>query len=85
MEIHIKKSNQKHRKIKNPIPISLNRNPGYPSTFTATSAGTCTYRIEKASDDICQLRLDFETFSGFTTTATPQPGACQVNLRQHNF
>jgi len=53
------------------------RNPGYPSTFTATSAGTCTYRIEKASDDICQLRLDFETFSGFTTTATPQPGACQ--------
>merc|ERR1719188_2404576 len=46
------------------------RNPGYPSTYTASSAGTCTYTINKISDDICQLRLDFQTFSGFATGPT---------------
>ena len=50
------------------------RNPGYPSSYTPSSAGTCTYTFSKVSDDICQLRLDFQTFSGFTTT-TPA-GAC---------
>jgi len=50
------------------------RNPGYPSSYTPSSAGTCTYTFNKISDDICQLRLDFQTFSGFTTT-TPA-GAC---------
>jgi len=43
------------------------RNPNYPSSYTATSAGTCTYTINKVSDDVCQLRLDFQTFSGFVT------------------
>ena len=33
------------------------RNPGYPSTYTPTSAGTCTFTISKVSDDICQLRI----------------------------
>ena len=28
------------------------RNPGYPSTYTPTNAGTCTYTINKASDDV---------------------------------
>ena len=46
------------------------RNPGYPSSYTATSASTCSYTIKKVSDDICQLRLDFQTFSGFATATT---------------
>merc|ERR1719433_325945 len=49
------------------------RNPGYPSSWTPTSTGTCTTTINKCSDDICQLRLDFQTFSGYTVAAT---GAC---------
>lgn len=51
--------------------ISLNtsyiRNPGYPSTYTPTNAGTCVYTINKANDDVCQLRLDFISHSGFVT------------------
>ena len=43
------------------------RNPGYPSSYTVSSAGTCKYTINKVSDDICQLRLDFQTFSGMVT------------------
>merc|ERR1719445_1399206 len=46
------------------------RNPGYPSSYTASSAGSCTFTIKKVSDDICQLRLDFQTFSGFATGPT---------------
>ena len=53
------------------------RNPGYPSTYTAT-AGTCKYTIGKVSDDICQLRLDFQTFSGFATSTTA--GDCYDTL-----
>jgi len=49
------------------------RNPGYPSSYTPTTAGTCAYTIQKVSADICQLRLDFQTFSGF---AVPTGGAC---------
>merc|ERR1719410_2105565 len=44
------------------------RNPGYPSTYTPTTGGTCVFTINKVSDDICQLRLDFQTFSGFTVS-----------------
>lgn len=44
------------------------QNPGYPSTFTPTATGTCLYTINKASTDVCQLRLDFQTFSGFSVT-----------------
>jgi len=50
------------------------RNPGYPSTYTPTNAGTCTYTINKASDDVCQLRLDFVSMSGYLTSTTA--GAC---------
>jgi len=53
------------------------RNPGYPSTYTPTSGGTCVFTINKVSDDICQLRLDFQTFSGFTVnTVAATRGAC---------
>merc|ERR1712061_351874 len=44
------------------------RNPNYPSSYTPSSTGSCAYTISKISDDICQLRLDFQTFSGFATT-----------------
>merc|ERR1719410_1958667 len=32
-----------------------------PSTYTPTTGGTCVFTINKVSDDICQLRLDFQT------------------------
>ena len=54
------------------------RNPNYPSSYTPTSTGTCQFTINKASDDVCQLRLDFQTFSGFT--ATSNAGACTDKL-----
>merc|ERR1719415_144517 len=54
------------------------RNPGYPSSYTASSASTCTYTFNKASADICQLRLDFQTFSGFATSTTA--GLCEDTL-----
>merc|ERR1739838_445363 len=52
------------------------RNPNYPSSYTPTSAGTCSYTINKVSDDVCQLRLDFQTMSGFYTGTS---GACGVD------
>jgi len=48
------------------------RNPTYPSGYKPSSASTCSFTINKVSEDICQLRLDFQTFTGFvmdTTTA----------------
>merc|ERR1712038_1458431 len=54
------------------------RTPGYPSSYTASSAGTCAYTFNKVSDDICQLRLDFQTFTGFVTVTTV--GACSDKL-----
>jgi len=54
------------------------RNPGYPSSYTASSASTCTYTFNKVSADICQLRLDFQTFSGFATSTTA--GSCYDTL-----
>ena len=36
--------------------VTYIRNPGYPSSVTPTSTGTCTTTIRKVSDDICQLR-----------------------------
>merc|ERR1719222_29254 len=52
------------------------RNPNYPSSYTPTSAGTCSYTVNKVSDDVCQLRLDFQTMSGFYTGTS---GACGVD------
>ena len=40
----------------------------YPSSYTPSSAGTCEFKVTKVSDDICQLRLDFQTMSGFAAT-----------------
>ena len=46
------------------------RNPTYPSGYKPSSASTCSFTINKMSDDICQLRLDFQTFTGFVIDAT---------------
>ena len=35
------------------------QNPGYP--MRSTAADTCTWNINKMSDDICFIRIDFET------------------------
>ena len=35
------------------------RNPGYPGKYSVS--GDCEWKINKLSDDICQIRLDFET------------------------
>jgi len=52
------------------------RNPNYPSSYTPTSTGSCTFTINKCASDICQLRIDFQTMSGFDETA----GACSDKL-----
>jgi len=57
--------------------ITYIRNPGYPSSYTPTSAGTCSFTISKAADDICQLRLDFQTMSGYTATTA---GVCTASF-----
>merc|ERR1719145_556274 len=46
------------------------RNPNYPSSYTPSSTGSCTFTINKCATDICQLRLDFQTFSGLATSTT---------------
>merc|ERR1712013_6767 len=51
------------------------RNPGYPSSYTPTGTGTCSFTINKCSSDICQLRLDFQTMTGFVTS-TANVGSC---------
>ena len=35
------------------------RNPGYPATYS--EAGDCEWKITKSQENICQIRLDFET------------------------
>ena len=35
------------------------QNPGFPSTYTSTTS--LTYTVAKCSDDVCSIRLDFET------------------------
>merc|ERR1719369_2664826 len=52
------------------------RNPNYPSSYTPSSTGSCTFTINKSASDICQLRLDFQTMSGFDETG----GVCSDKL-----
>jgi len=51
------------------------QNPGYTSSYTPTATGTCAFTFSKMNDNICQLRLDFQTFSGFATSTTTA-GTC---------
>ena len=39
------------------------RNPGYPSTYTPPNAGTCTYTINKANDDV-RIPLHLSHYQG---------------------
>ncbi len=52
------------------------QNPGFPSVYSATS--TATYTINKCSSDVCDVRLDFETFNivGPASTEEPTGGVC---------
>merc|ERR1711892_614072 len=52
------------------------RNPNYPSSYTPSSTGSCNFAINKSAADICQLRIDFQTMSGFDETA----GVCSDSL-----
>merc|ERR1711981_72342 len=49
------------------------RNPSFPTTYTPTVGSSCMFTIKKANDNICQIRLDFQTHTGFTATAA---GVC---------
>jgi len=46
------------------------QNPNYPSAYGETN--TLTYTINKCSNDICWLRLDFETFTTVGPTDTEE-------------
>merc|ERR1712183_1186490 len=46
------------------------RNPASPSGNKPSSASTCSFTINKVSEDVCQLRLDFQTFSVFVVDTT---------------
>ena len=53
------------------------RNPGYPSSYTPTYTGSCEFKVSKVFDDICQLRLDFQTMSGFAASV----GVCSDSFK----
>ena len=46
------------------------QNPGYSSSYT--TSGSCSFSVTPLNSDICQMRLDFDTFT--TTIATD--GVC---------
>jgi len=54
-------------------------NPGFPSTYSTT--GSCSFTVAKSQDDICQLRLDFDTLAmgvmpQITIAANSNYGCC---------
>ena len=53
------------------------RNPGFPTT--TTEAATITYTVNKASSDVCNLRLDLETFDLRGPTAITDAEAAKVD------
>ena len=55
------------------------RNPSYPSALTSsTSAQTCSYKVVKSEENICQLRLDFQTVE---LGQTGSSGVCTDSLQ----
>lgn len=55
------------------------RNPSYPSAYpTSTSTTTCAYKVTKLSDNICQVRLDFQTLELGQTASS---GACTDSIQ----
>lgn len=62
------------------------RNTEYPSIATATTAQSIVYTVSKMKDDICQIRLDFDSFiiagPSVSTEAIAAGGQlCQDSLR----
>ena len=53
---------------------SVSQNLTYFTSSSRAVGAACELTICKCATDVCQLRLDFETFSGFLTT-TPA-GSC---------
>ena len=54
------------------------QNPSFPSVYADTTA--LTYTINKCSDTVCNVRLDFETFTTLGPSATTEVtavGVCQ--------
>lgn len=74
-------------------------NPGYPNTYNA--AGTCKYTLNKASSEVCRIRLDFvdsslaapstagacttDYFTGTQVTGDTIPPICGYNAGQHIY
>lgn len=56
------------------------QNPGFATAYAKTAA--LTYTVKKVSDDVCFLRLDFETFNigGPAVTDETAGGVCQDSL-----
>ena len=52
------------------------QNPGFPSTYSATTA--LTYTVDKCSNEVCAIRLDFETFTTLGPAGTAEPTAANV-------
>ena len=50
----------------------------YPSTYTPSTTGSCAFTVNKVQDDICQLRLDFQTFTGLAASTTA--GSCTDSI-----
>ena len=61
----------------------------FPSSFTPKTPTTCVFTIGKMSDDICQLRLEFETMRGFALETGPMApvgvGECLGKLSKYSF
>ena len=45
------------------------QNPSFPATYTA--GGTCVYLVKRQTDNICQIRLDFDKFSLGYSSSSP--------------
>jgi len=56
------------------------QNPGFPSAYTETTA--LSYVIRKCADDVCAVRLDFESFTTLGPVATGEEmgGLCVDSL-----
>merc|ERR1711997_585837 len=58
----------------NEVCTSSSSTTTYGTSYTSSTTGSCAYTINKVQDDICQLRLDFQSFSGLATSTTA--GTC---------
>jgi len=56
-------------------------NPGYPSNYA--TAGTISYKINKSSNDVCRIRLDYDVFALDVPTAkgtSATSGQCATDV-----